>query len=98
MKAAALNAPWARSSTLPATIASAEPQPNTTIMNPSWLTVPSASSNLRSVWRSARRPASSIVATPTVATRGLHMATVANAGANLATRYTPALTIVAECR
>ena len=78
---------------------SAVPQPNTAIMNPSWLTVPCASSSLRSCWRSARSPPSTIVAMPDghderppqVEDRR----TPAPAGRS---RYTPALTIVAEWR
>ncbi len=36
--------------------------------------------------------------TPTVTTTGRQKSTSSNAGASRATRYTPALTIVAECR
>jgi hypothetical protein len=40
MNSAALNAPWASSTTTPACARSYSPMPNSSIMNPSWLTVP----------------------------------------------------------
>ena len=98
MKAAALKAPWASSMTQPAVSAAGVPQPNTAIISPSWLIVPKARSSLRSCWRIARRPPPIIVTTPTVTTTGRHRSRSTNAGARRATRYTPALTIVAECR
>ena len=62
------------------------PAPNSTIRKPSWLTVPYARISLRSCWRSARHPPSSIVARPTLTTSGVHGAASAKAGDNRATR------------
>ena len=77
----------------------AVPMPNTATMKPSWLTVPKASSSLRSYWRRARSPPATIVTRPTPITTGRHQSTsTANAGDRRATRYTPAFTIVAEWR
>ena len=99
MNNAALKTAWANSSKLTATAASAVPAPATTNMKPSWLTVPKASSSLRSCWRSARKPPAIIVTRPTVNTVGRQKASDdAKAGDKRATRYTPAVTIVAECR
>ena len=86
MNAAALKAPWASSITLPATSAVGVPQPKTAIINPSWLTVPSARSSLRSVRRIARSPPPIIVTTPTVTTVGRQNVTSSKAGASRATR------------
>ena len=86
MNAAALNAAWARSSTLPATIAADVPQPKTATMKPSWLIVPYASSSLRSYWRSARRPPTIMVVTPTTSTTGRHRSSTTKTGASLAIR------------
>ena len=72
MNAVALNAAWARSIVQPAMVVAVVPQPNTAIMKPSWLIVPSASSSLRSVRRRARRAPTTIVTTPTLTTTGRH--------------------------
>jgi hypothetical protein len=40
MNSPALNAPWARRTAQPASVASSRPTPSSTTMNPSWLTVP----------------------------------------------------------
>lgn len=98
MNSGALNRAWAMINTTPASVASGRPAPNITIKKPSWLTVPNASSRLRSVWRSARAPPVIIVISATVNTTGRQNPTSAKGGANRATRYTPAFTIVAECR
>jgi hypothetical protein len=76
MNAVALKAPWASSIVQPAIVVALVPQPNTAIMKPSWLIVPSARSSLRSVRRSARMPPTIIVATPTVTTTGRHHSVV----------------------
>ena len=98
MNRAALNTAWASSITHPAAVAAGVPMPNSTIRKPSWLTVPWASSSLRSCWRIDRRPPNTIVTAPTVSTSGRQTPVVAYTGANRATRYTPAFTIVAEWR
>ena len=99
MNSVALNSPWASSSAAAAKVASSQPAPKSATRNPSWLTVPWASSSLTSCCRSAASPPASMVRTPTPITTGRHQTTMgASTGANLATRYTPALTIVAECR
>jgi hypothetical protein len=67
-------------------------------MKPSWLTVPNARMRLRSYWRSARHPPTSMVMRPTVSTSGRQVGARANAGASRAMRYTPAFTMVAEWR
>jgi hypothetical protein len=95
---AALNRACASTSSQASTTVAAVPSPNMTTMNPSWLTVPKARISLRSCWRSARSPPATIVTRPTVTTRGRQIHTSVNAGPNRPTRYTPAFTIVAECR
>ena len=98
MKSDALNTAWAISRVTPANTVSGVPTPKSTIIRPSWLTVPCARTSLMSCWRSARYPPISIDAMPAVTTIGRHGGYAANAGENRATRYTPAFTIVAECR
>ena len=72
MNAIALNRAWAISRTMPACVAAGVPAPNRTTRKPSWLTVPWASSSLRSCWRRARSPPAIIVTRPTVSTSGRH--------------------------
>ncbi len=98
MNSGALNSAWAMMSTTPARVASGRPAPKSTIRNPSWLTVPKANRRLRSVCWSALAPPVIMVIRAMVSTVGRQNPTSANGGANRATRYTPAFTIVAECR
>ena len=53
-KSADLNSAWAMVIVRPAAASSWLPAPTSTMRKPSWLTVPKASSSLRSVCRSAR--------------------------------------------
>ncbi len=98
MNSGALNRPCASSMPIPAYAAIRLPEPNSTIRNPSWLTVPNASSRLRSGSVSARQPPSSIVASPSTTTGTHHSGRTANAGDSRATSTTPAFTIDAACR
>ena len=98
MNKAALNNPWLSNMSEPANIASSVPTPKITNRNPSWLIVPFANSALRSVGRSALNPPRIIVISPTAMTVGRNHPTASTAGESRATRYTPAFTMVAECR
>ena len=86
MNSAALKSAWTTSSSQPASAASEVPAPKSTIMKPSWLTVPNASMSFRSFWRSAWTPPARIVTLPTTNTIGRHSDAVANTGARRATR------------
>jgi len=81
-----LNSACASSRATPASAASRVPKPTTTIMKPSWLTVPYASSSFRSYCRSARQPPTSMVSTPRPMTIGCHTDRSAYPGARRATR------------
>ena len=98
MNNAALNIAWAHSMVSPANMRSPPPAPTSSVIRPSWLTVPKARISLRSYSRTARQPASSMVASPSVTMTGRHTGASANPGVSRATRYTPALTIAAACR
>ena len=97
-KSGALKRPCASSIAIPATAAIRVPAPNSTMRNPSWLTVPKASNRLRSYCAIARQPPTAIVARPSTTTGTHHTGASANPGESRATRYTPALTIEAACR
>ena len=62
------------------------PKLTTATRNPSWLTVPYASSSLRSNWVSARQPPTSIVNTPRPSSSGCHPGVSPNPGASRAIR------------
>ena len=94
----ALNSPCASSIAIPAMAAIRVPAPNRTMRKPSWLTVPKASSRLRSCCASARQPPTAIVARPSTTIGTHHTASSATPGDSRATRYTPAFTIDAACR
>ncbi len=81
-----LKVPWASTITSPAAASSRLPAPTRVIRKPSWLTVPKASSSLRSCWRSARYPPTSMVATPNPTTTGRQPGRSATPGASRATR------------
>ena len=81
-----LNSAWLSSSARPASAASRVPKPSITVRKPSWLTVPNASTRLRSVSRRACTPPSSIVKTPSAITIGRQGPASANAGASRASR------------
>ena len=98
MNRAALNIACAHSMVSPASIRSPPPAPTIRVIRPSWLTVPNARMSLRSYSRTARQPASSMVARPRTTIIGRQGAASANPGVIRATRYTPALTIAAACR
>ena len=80
MNSVALNSACAKSMARPASIRSRPPPPTITVMKPSWLTVPNARISLRSYSRTARQPASSMVATPSVMTVGRQRGEVGEAG------------------
>lgn len=94
----ALNSAWATSMVSPARARSLVPAPTSTMRKPSWLTVPNASTSLRSVSRSARHPATSIDTSPSVSTVTRQGAESAKPGASRATRKVPAFTMAAACR
>ena len=98
MNSVALNIAWAHNSASPASITSPPPVPTSTVIIPSWLTVPYARTSFRSYSRSARHPAMISVSEPRTTTVGRHGGASANPGVSRATRYTPALTIAAACR
>ncbi len=98
MNRAALNIACAHSMVSPASIRSPPPEPTSTVMRPSWLTVPNARMSLRSYSRTARQPASSMVSRPSPTMIGRQGGASAKPGVSRATRYTPALTIAAACR
>lgn len=70
MNSEALNIACAQSMVRPASIRSPPPLPTMIVIRPSWLTVPNARISLRSYSRTARHPASSIVASPSTTTIG----------------------------
>ena len=74
------------------------PKQNLDRIIPSWETVPYARTSLRSCYRRTRYPPRSRVPAPSTMTIPCQMGRSENAGANRATRYTPALTIAAACR
>ena len=74
------------SSARPASALLRSPYPRTTVSMPSWLTVPKARMRLRSDSRSAWKPPSSIVKTPSPMTMGRHGSVSAKAGAKRAMR------------
>ena len=82
----ALNIAWAMTSEMPARAVSRPPKPTTTEMKPSWLTVPYASTRLRSFSRSAWKPPSSIVKMPSETRIGRQGSSAANDGARRASR------------
>lgn len=86
MNSAALNIAWATTIVMPASAASRVPRPTRTIMKPSWLTVPNASTSLRSKARIARHPARTIVSRPSVMIVNRQGAESAKPGDSLATR------------
>ena len=64
-------------------------------MNPSWLTVDQARTRFRSFATAAIVAAMNAETTPTATTARAHPGTALKVGKNRASRYTPALTIVA---
>ena len=86
MNSAALNNACAHSSARPASIKSLPPAPTSSVMNPSWLTVPNARISFRSYSRTARQPASSRVTRPRITTVGRQGGASANPGVSRATR------------
>ncbi|MOA65442.1 hypothetical protein D3C78_1918280 [compost metagenome] len=68
------------------------------MINPSWLIVEKASIAFRSVCLIALNEPKISVISPTPDTSQNQAACPENTGVNLATRYNPALTIVAECK
>ena len=81
-----LNSACAPSIAAAAAPASGVPDPASTVRNPSWLTVPYASSSFRSYWRSARQPPRTMLDRPTATTSGRHGPAAASAGENRASR------------
>src|SRR5699024_10492545 len=74
------------------------PMPRSDMMSPSCETVEKASTAFRSSCLTALNAAHTSVMRPTSKILQTHNSEKANNGVNLATRYRPALTIVAECR
>ena len=98
MNSEALNVAWFRMWKTPATTASGESRPNSSVMSPRWLIVEYASRPLRSCWKIATNAPNVSVASPTVDTIQNHGSLPPSAGYSRASRNTPAFTIVAECR
>jgi hypothetical protein len=79
-------------------IARSVPTPINIVNVPSTLTVVYARMRLRSVWPAAIAAAMSIVTAPVAVSSTCHKWLSPNTGFRRASRNTPALTIVAECR
>src|SRR5687768_4565907 len=79
-------------------MASRVPTPRSIVKTPSALTVEYARMRLRSVSCTDRYAPTTIVTAPTAVTAPVHSVVAPRIGVILAMRYTPALTIVAECR
>ena len=98
MNSDALNAAWFMMWKTPATTASGESRPNSSVMSPRWLIVEYASRPLRSCWKIATKAPKVSVARPTDETIQNHGSLPPSAGYRPASRKTPAFTMVAECR
>ena len=98
MNSAALNTAWAATIATAAKVALAEPSDSSASIRPNWDTVPQARMSLASTCRSAPIAPQIIDSSPRVSPSGFQTATSANTGEVAATRKTPALTMVAECR
>ena len=79
-KSADLNSAWPEAARARRARHRAVPRPSTTVRRPSWLTVPNARMRLRSVWRSAWKPPSSIVKAPRLSTIGRQVGATAKTG------------------
>ena len=82
----ALNVAWASSMAMPPSSASGLPAPMSSVIRPSWETVPYASSSFRSRCRSAIAPPYSRVAPPRIIRIGCQTVSAAKAGASRANR------------
>src|SRR5687768_7288979 len=79
-------------------LAARVPSPSSIVSTPSALSVEDARMRLRSVSWTARYAPTTIVAAPATVTTVVHIGVDPAMGVILAMRYTPAFTIVAECR
>ncbi len=98
MNSAALNTACATRIEMAAKVALGVPIASNVISSPSCDTVPQARISLASTCRSAPMAPHSMVTSPKARPSGFHTSVSWNAGAITATRITPALTMVAECR
>ena len=96
MNSEALKVAWLSMWNTAATAASGLFMPSSKVMSPRWLSVEYASRPLRSFWNMATKAHSSSVTRPAPPTN--HISVPARVGHSRASRNTPALTIVAECR
>ncbi len=98
MNSDALNVAWLRMWNTPATTASGVSRPNSMVIRPRWLIVEYASRLFRSCLKIAMYAPMSSVARPVSVTSQNQGSLAPSAGYRRASRKTPALTIVAECR
>src|SRR5690606_27182087 len=74
------------------------PAPRSDMIKPSWLTVENARMAFKSVCFTAKSEPQNNVSKPIPVTSQIHTSDTTKIGVNRATRYNPALTIVAECK
>ena len=72
--------------------------PSSSVISPRWLMDEYASSPFRSVWNMARKAPRNSDAAPAPPTQMNHSSVPESTGQSRASRKTPSLTIVAECR
>ncbi|MNZ19988.1 hypothetical protein D3C78_370300 [compost metagenome] len=94
----ALKVAWLRMWNTAATAASGLFRPSSRVIRPRWLMVEYASRPLRSFWNMAAKAPSSRVRAPAPPTIQNHSSLPDSTGHRRASRNTPALTMVAECR
>ena len=98
MNSEALKVAWLSMWNTAATAASGLFMPSSKVMSPRWLSVEYASRPLRSFWNMATKAHNSSVTRPAPPTIQNHISVPESTGHKRASKKTPALTMVAECR